>query len=344
MSIARFALVVLSVFLPASRSFAADAKWIHMTSPHFELYTSESEGDAKSALSHLEATRAFFLAATHSHDPGGQSVRIVAFHTEGDYAKYKPAEVRSAKAYGVATGASGQRTIASLGLKPDMLDQVFREYTQLALDDSAPPLPYWFRAGLSTVYSTLKPADNGMNLGAAPRSSFRNGEVADVDLNLLFGAGRDALLASRDKAAVDFNTTTISTGSNNGALATAGSRDPGGSSAAALSSIQSTLAQSQDFARASWMLVHMLIFQQEYRPKFGEFMRTLATGVETGTAFNKVYSAPLSKVQADLILYSKQTGLMVMTAPFKIEKLAAPEVRPAAKEELDQVLAALNKR
>jgi hypothetical protein len=322
---------------------AADAKWLHVTSAHFDMYTSESEADAKAALTLLEATRAYFLAATRFHDPGGQTVRVVAFHAVSDFEKYRPVDVGSARAYGLPAGAAPAMIVVQ-GLKPDMYDQAFREYTQLVLDDAAPTLPYWFRAGLSTVYSTLKPGDNGMNLGSAPRSNFRNGEVGDVNLPLLFGINREAFLASRDKAATDFNTTTSQTGTNNGASSSAGSRDPGGSGSKALNSVQSTLAQSQDFARSAWMLVHMLMFQQEYRPKFGEFMRTLAAGGETGAVFEKVYGAPISKVKADLILYSKQTGIMVVTAPFKFEKPPAPEIRPAAKEEQDRVFADLSKR
>ena len=335
-------LSLLSIF-PFARSSAADAKWLHIASAHFDMYTSESEGDSKAALAYLEAARAYFLAATHYHDPGGQTVRIVAFHSDGDYAKYRPAEVKSGRAYGLPAGATPP-TISIQGLKPDMYEQAFREYTQLVLDDSAPLLPYWFRAGLSGVYSTLKPSDAGMNLGAAPRGNFRNGEVGDVSLPLLFGIDREALLASRDKAATDFNTVTVNTGSNNGAKASAGSRDPGGSSSSALSSVQNTMSQSQDFSRSAWMLVHMLMFQQDYRPKFGEFMRTLAAGGETGAVFEKVYGAPLSKVKADLVLYSQRTGIMVVTAPFKPEKLPAPEIKPATKEEQDKIFADLTRR
>jgi hypothetical protein len=338
-----FLTLTLLTILPLSRMSAADAKWIRATSAHFDMYTSESDGDAKAALAHLEAARAFFLAATHCHDPGGQPVRIVAFHADSDYSKYKPLEVRSAKAYGLSAGAA-PATVVLDGLKPEMFEQALREYAQLALDDSGPALPYWFRAGLSAVYSTVKPADNGMNLGAAPRSNFRNGEVGDVSLPLLFDINREAYLASRDKAATDFNATTNQTGANNGAKSSAGSRDPNGSASAALYAVQSTLAQSQDFARSAWMLVHMLMFQQEYRPKFGEFMRTLATGAETGAVFEKVYGAPISKVKADLVIYSKQTGIMILTAPFKFEKPAAPEIRPVTKEDQDRIFADLTKR
>lgn len=331
------ALALLTALLPLT-VYAADAKWARVTSAHFDVYTSESEGEAKSALTHLEAARAFFLAATHSHDPGEKPVRIVVFHSEAVYAKYRPDEVLSAKAYGQAAGTV-PATIVVLGLKSDMYEQVFREYTQLVLDDSAPTLPYWFRAGLSMVYSTVKPGDTGMSIGAPPRGSFRTDAAANVSLPLLFGVNREALLASREKGALDFNFYLTNTGSSTEQLAASPSRDPGGAASNALATVQSRLGQSH--ARAAWMLVHMLIFHAEYRPRFGEFMRTLAAGTETGAAFNRVYGEPVGKVQTDLITYWNQTRIMVIIAPLKFEKTTAAEVHPVTNEERDQILATL---
>jgi hypothetical protein len=332
------------IALSLCRLSAADAKWVHATSSHFDLYTSESEGDAKALLAHLEATRAYFLAATHTHDPGASPVRIVAFRAESDYMKYKPVEWGSARVYGLAAGAEAPATIVVQGLKPDVFDQVLREYAQLALDGSFPTLPYWYRAGLATFYSTMKPGDNTMTLGAAPRSNFRNGEVGDVSLPMLFSVNREALLASRDKAATDFNATVNNIGSTNGAKASVGSREPGGSSTTALEQVRNNMGQSQDFSHAAWMLVHMLILQPDYRMKFGEFMRTLAAGEETGSAMEKVYDRPVSKVKTDLVFYANRTGIMVVTAPFKYERPPAPEVKTATKEEAERILADLTKR
>ena len=91
-------LAVLSLSLPSARVFAAD-KWLHATSAHFDVYTDESETEVRAALQHLEAARAFFVNATHTQDPNGQPVRIVAFHSEGDFNRYKPAEYVLANAY-----------------------------------------------------------------------------------------------------------------------------------------------------------------------------------------------------------------------------------------------------
>ena len=70
-------LALLSLSLPSARVFAAD-KWVHATSAHFDMYPDESETEVRAALPHLEAARAFFINATHTQDPNGQPVRIVA--------------------------------------------------------------------------------------------------------------------------------------------------------------------------------------------------------------------------------------------------------------------------
>jgi hypothetical protein len=302
-------LLLLPLFSTLQMS-GADAKWTRLTSTDFEVFTAESAAEAKAAVMHLEMARDFFLAATHSHDPGRGRTRLVVFHSEGEYTNYRPAEAQTAKVYGRAPG-SGPATVASLGLKGDVVDQIFREYAQLALDGSAPGLPYWFRAGLATVYSTIRPAADSVNIGSAPKSSYRNTGVSDISLPMLFDANRETILASREKGAIDFN-------------------DRG--------SIQSTLMASQDFAQASWMLVHMLMFQPEYRPKLGEFMRALAGGAEPGAAFEKVYGHPLSKVKADLGLYARQPGRIVLTVPFKFEKTPDPQIYPVTKEEQERML------
>src|SRR5580692_1787995 len=91
-------LAVLSLSLPSARVLAAD-KWVHATSAHFDMYTDESESEVRAALQHLEMVRAFFVNATSSKDPNGQPVRIVAFHSDGDFYKYKPAEYVLVGAY-----------------------------------------------------------------------------------------------------------------------------------------------------------------------------------------------------------------------------------------------------
>jgi hypothetical protein len=324
--------ILFSSVLQPARGFAADAKWIHATSEHFDLYTAESEGDAKAALQHLEAVRAYFLAATHSKDPGGQAVRIIAFHAASDYAKYRPEEVGSAKAY--AQAGAVPATIAAASLKPEMYEQIFREYAQLVMDESSPSLPYWLRAGLADLYSTLKPGDNQIKLGIPPVRDYRSSGIQDVDLSVMFDIDRAGLLAARNKQGTDIH------------------NDPdaqsavfGKANAAQTTALTQNLAVTgQDYGGGIWMLTHMIMFQQDYRPKFGEFVGTLGNGQPTGAVFTKVYGRSLPQVASDLKLYAKLPGLSSANLPFKYEKPAAPQIRPATKEDQDRIFADLTRK
>jgi hypothetical protein len=91
------------------------------------------------------------------------------------------------------------------------------------------------------------------------------------------------------------------------------------------------------------MLVHMLLLQPDYRTKFGAFMGTLANGEETGSAMEKVYGQPVSRVNSDLVFYANRTGIMVVTVPFKYEKPTPPQTRTATKEETDKTLSDLTR-
>src|SRR6185437_2201319 len=102
MRLLRFLLIASLLWIPAGRLSAGDAKWVHASSPHFEMYAAQSESEIRAALQHLEIVRAFFLNSTHSQDPGGQPVRIVVFQSEGDAAKYRPSEYGSVGTYSIA--------------------------------------------------------------------------------------------------------------------------------------------------------------------------------------------------------------------------------------------------
>jgi len=276
--------------------------------------------------------RTYFLASTHSKDPGSQSVRIVAFHTLGDYAKYRPQEVGSAKAY--AQQGATPATIAVVGLKPEIYEQIFREYAQLVMDEYSPSLPYWLRAGLAELYSTLKPAEGAIKLGIPPVREYRSTGIGNLDLNVMFSIDRSGLLASRNKLGTGLNTddaaSAAALGAANAARTSALAQAPG--------------AMAPDFEGGVWMLTHMIMFQPDYRPKFGEFVGTLGTGQPTGAVFNKVYGRSITQVLTDLRLYAKQPSISSANVPFKFEKPTVPQVRPATQEDLDRVLADLTRK
>jgi hypothetical protein len=308
---------------------ASDAKWVHARSAHFEMYAAQSESDIRAALKHLEVVRAFFLNSTHTQDPGGQPARVVVFQSEGDAAKYRPSEYGPVNVYSLP-GAPA--TIVTVGLKPEGYEYIFREYCQLVLDQSAPKIPYWLRAGLAQFYSTLKPEDNKVKLGAAPRRAFHSHDGLNLDLIQLFGADRRLFLESGSRSSTEFYADT-------GAYAALGAR--GAAATQALNSLETKAAQ--DYELPSWALTHMLMFNATYRSKVGEFIGALSNGQETVAGFGSVYGRSLGDVRSDLNLYMRQAGLAVAEAAFRYEKPAAPVMKPATKDEVEALLASAQK-
>jgi hypothetical protein len=322
---------IFSLLLASSTLVAADAKWVHATSAHFDLYTQDGDGAAKTALQHLEAVRAYFLASTHSKDPGGQSVRIIAFRSAGDYAKSRPQEFGAAKAW---SQPGPPATIVAESLKPEEYEHIFREYTQLVFDEYSSSLPYWLRAGLSELYSTLKPGDTTIKLGIQPSRDYHSNGIGNVDLSTMFEINRTSLLASRRQAGTDFYTD-----------APASSAALGAANAARTSALaNSGSAMAQDYDGAVWMVAHMVMFQQDYRPKFGEFINALGRGVPTATGFRDVYGRSIGQVSDDLKSYAKLPSLNAANLPFKYDKPPAPQMGSASQQDVDKILAELNKK
>jgi len=329
MRLLRFFLIAPLLWIPAGRLAAADAKWVHASSAHFEVYAAQSESEVRAALQHLEVVRAFFLNSTHSQDPGGQPVRVVVFQSEGDSAKYRPSEYGAVSAYSIPGTPA---TIVSVGLKPESYEHIFREYCQLVLDQSAPKIPYWLRSGLAQFYSTLKPEDNKIKLGAAPARAFHSHDGLNVDLVQLFGADRKMFLESSSRSSTEFYADT-------GNYAALGAR--GAAATQALNSLETKAAQ--DYELPSWALTHMLMFNPTYRAKVGAFIGQTSNGQETVAAFGSVYGRSLADIQSDLSLYMRQAGLAVAEPAYKYEKPAAPVMKPSTKEQVEALLASAGK-
>jgi hypothetical protein len=326
MRVVRFLLLVLLVSTPL---VAADAKLVHASSPHFEMYAAQSGSDIRAALQYLEEVRAFFVNATHSQDPNGQPVRVVVFESEGDFAKYRPSEYGVVPAYSMAGPPA---TIVSLGLKPENYEKIFREYCQLVLDQSAPKLPYWLRAGLAQFYSTLKPEGDKIKLGAAPAREFHTHDGLNVNLVQVFSADRRLFLESRSRPSTEFYADT-------GSYAALGAK--GAAQTQAMNALETKA--SLDYELPSWGLTHMIMFSPLYRTKAGEFISLLGSGQETVATFGSVYGRSLSEVRSDLDLYMRQSGLAVATTAFKSEKIPAPAMKPSSKEEVEALLAPAGK-
>ena len=69
-----------------------------------------------------------------------------------------------------------------------------------------------------------------------------------------------------------------------------------------------------------WALTHMLYFREEYRPKFGQFMKTVSGGTDSVQALMQVYGRSVAQVETDLQAYLRGTSFQGALVTAKLEK------------------------
>src|SRR5205814_7369101 len=87
--------LLLAAFL-APASNPAEAHWIRLHSPNFELYTSAGARNARDTLKEFERVRSFFLQAFKGPVAKPSPVRLVAFSSTKEYEPFRPNEFATA--------------------------------------------------------------------------------------------------------------------------------------------------------------------------------------------------------------------------------------------------------
>lgn len=135
----------------AIHSYAADLRWLRVSTPHFEMYTTGSEEQALAELQMFEQVRYFFLRADGANSVGSEPVRIVAFRSEQEFRPYSP----NASAFAYYEQARNRDYIVLEDIAPEHRAAAIHEYTHLILAHEGLKLPVWLNEGLADVYSTL---------------------------------------------------------------------------------------------------------------------------------------------------------------------------------------------
>lgn len=84
-SLFRLLLAALLAGVVSSSPISTAEHWIRVSTPEFEMYTTNGEKQATAALKVFEQVRYFFLQNSHSKAPPQAPVRIIAFRSEKEY-------------------------------------------------------------------------------------------------------------------------------------------------------------------------------------------------------------------------------------------------------------------
>lgn len=144
-------LLALAVAL-GSLPIQAAEHWIRVSSPHFEMYTTNGERQATEALKVFEQVRYFFLQRSSSKTAPNDMVRIIAFRSEKEYKPYRPNE--GAFAYYLPSRKGD--FIVMQDISPNHYQTAVHEYTHLIIEHLGLKFPVFLNEGLAELYSSLE--------------------------------------------------------------------------------------------------------------------------------------------------------------------------------------------
>ena len=154
-------LAAAAILATLSPNMKAAEHWICLTTPHFEMYTTNGEKQGTAALSVFEQVRYFFLQNSKSKTASDTPVRIIAFHSEKEYRPYRVNE--GAFAYYVRSRKVDYIVMQDISSEHHQV--ALHEYTHLVIEHLGLQLPVWLNEGLADLYSSLEPKGDQALLG-----------------------------------------------------------------------------------------------------------------------------------------------------------------------------------
>ncbi len=140
------------------------AQWVKLTTPHFEMYTTNDRAKAVEALDSLEEARQFFNENSPSETVTEMPIRIIAFRSENEFRPYST----NPGATAFYQRGHGRDYIVMRDLGPGSPSVAIHEYTHLYLEHHNLHLPLWLNEGLADVYSTLRLKGGQLIVGLPP--------------------------------------------------------------------------------------------------------------------------------------------------------------------------------
>jgi len=159
------------IFLLAALCACAHAlpapNWRLTRSPHFEVYSQTGDETARSTALWLEQLRAFFLQQTGQKSDSLPPVRVIGFHSTGEYQPYRLRPT----ADGYFAGTDSRDYIVMMTLGAGEFHVAAHEYAHAILHAGGLKLPPWLNEGLAELFSTIHIGERAVTLGREPPSN-----------------------------------------------------------------------------------------------------------------------------------------------------------------------------
>jgi tetratricopeptide (TPR) repeat protein len=174
--------------LPAVAS-AAQATWITVQNPDFQVYSAANQRETRDALNQLERVRGFYIQMMGAPPAKPLPINIVIFGNEKDYIPYRSNSFSAAH-----YTRSADRDFIVIGKLGEQSAQVAsHEYTHLVMAHAGYALPPWLNEGLAEFFSTLRPVGRNTEFGdLIPGRMYALNSEPWVPLQTILTADRDS--------------------------------------------------------------------------------------------------------------------------------------------------------
>jgi hypothetical protein len=291
---------------------AAQKKWQHYQSPHFELYSRNSDGSSRELLRNLELLHALFFSTFRFAERRPAEVTVYYFQSDRELAAYKSAHYSKDRELAAYYKASPDRSIIALSAEYDLESTqhtIFHEYIHHLFRVTGEEPPVWYNEGMAELFSTLEIGSNGLILGKP-----LPGHVALV--------AREDLLPLATLFAVDYQSSIYTQGQHTGL-----------------------------FYAESWALLHYSLFGKAgpLQARLDDFLRFAAAQRWKTGGSEELRAAFQQKVGIDYPAMEELLERYVRTGRYATRKVAPPKIaspesypqRAVSHEEMRERLAEL---
>ena len=146
---------------PCAVPARAAQKWIRVSTPHFEMYTTNSEKQAVRALQTFEEALYFFSESSPAKVAPEGRVRVIAFSSEKEYKPYR----LNGGSFAYYLRGRERDYIVMQDVEPEHAQAAIHEYTHLFVEHLKLQFPIWLNEGIAEVYSSLEPRGNQALVG-----------------------------------------------------------------------------------------------------------------------------------------------------------------------------------
>ena len=177
------------------------AQWIHLRTPQFDLYSTNSESESRKLVDLLESIQTFMDAVSFVQTSARQKtvrtpVRIVALSSRDEYAPFR----LSPTAFGYFRHSRVGNYIFLQDIRPEHRQAAIHEYIHLILRQAGLTLPLWLNEGLADFYSSLRLDGLKTEIGAILPSRMRVLESNPlIDLEELFDVDHKIAVLQRNR-------------------------------------------------------------------------------------------------------------------------------------------------